>query len=493
MEEIGPPAPVEAQRRLPVFLSLLRRLGEGTQTASALRPAGLRTLLATLHADAVYLLLLDPQTGFPQSISSCDSEGIREHPVVPGTGPGKLRWDGSTRPAHVVPAQEAPGWTRDLLSSLEGKGEGWMLHLPVGRDIRPEGSLVVLRKVGSRFGADDVTWAEGIAELIAVDRLLRTQRQELDRVRAESRSIERVSRILSSSLDADRVLDRTLEASLELLGARDAVVWVPEGSGARCAAARGPGAPDVGTVRPLRDETLAAVFREGRGMILPEDSKGGPQATVPLTGGDRILGALQVRLPRDGVGLVDQQDLLARIADHAAVAYENALLHRAVRTLSVTDPLTGLYNRRQLDLRLKQEFAAAKRGRALSVVLFDVDGFKAFNDREGHLAGDAALAAVGRLLADETRAMNLAARYGGDEFIAVLSDTGADGALLHVERVLRRLSQDPEFRDTGLGLSAGCATFTPDMERPEDLIALADQELYRKKGRSTVPRPRGEV
>lgn len=390
-------------------------------------------------------------------------------------------------------AEEGPVWIRGLPEMSQEMKAGRVLQLPVGRDVRPESSLAVFRDQGPTFDLDDVTWAEGIAELLAVDRLVRIQRQEMDRIRAESLNLERVSRILSSSLDADRVLDRTLEASLDLLPARDAAVWVSEGRGIRCAAARGPGAPEVGTLRLRRPESLDAVFREGRGVILPEDADGGPQATVPLKGADRVLGALQVRLHRGGVDLGDHQNLLMRVADQAAVAYENALLHHAVRTLSVTDPLTGLYNRRQLDLRLGQEFAAAKRGRALSVVLFDVDGFKAFNDREGHLAGDAALAAVGRLLADETRAMNLAARYGGDEFIVVLSDTGAEGAAHHVERVMRRLAEDPEFRNTGLGLSAGCSTFTPDMERPEDLVALADQELYREKGRPTGSKPPQEV
>lgn len=481
MSEGDPPLLADPQGRLSVFLGLLRRVGDSGDGASGLLPVALPTLLGTLQADSVHLVLVDPMTGHPHLVVGCDGDGLHQRDIPVGSAAGRLRWDGSALPARVSPMGEAPAWALELCRATPESPVGWLLHLPVGRGPRPDGSLLIFRSRGPGFAPEELRWAEGIADLMALDRQMRTEREELVRVRSESRSVERISRALSSSLDADRVLDRTLEASLDLLGAQDATVWVVDRGGVRCAAARGPGAPEVGTVRALEEEGLAPVFREGGSVILPEDSSGGPQATVPLKGGDRVLGALQVRLPREGVGVMERQRLLARVADHAAVAYENALLHDALRALSVTDPLTGLYNRRQLDLHLGQEVAAAKRGRPLSVVLMDVDGFKAFNDREGHLAGDAALAAVGRLLADETRAMNLAARYGGDEFIVVLSDTGPEGAAHHVERVMRRLARDPEFRETGLGLTAGCATFTPEMERPEDLIASADRDLYRNK------------
>lgn len=479
--------------RLPILVALVRLIGEEPGDGRMVTGTILRTALGTLEAQAAHLLLLDPDTRRPESVLTCDHTGFREEEAPKTAWISDVRWDGSSEPVRILPTGAGPGWMLELTPFAEEAG--WILHLPVGRDARTHGSLVVVRGRGPRFTAEDTLWAEGLAGLLALDRSFRRRGMELERIRSESRSIERTSRTLASSLDAGRVLDRTVAAAGELLGASEVAVWVPHGDDVRCAASLGAGAPEVDTIRPRHASGLHPVLSEGRSVLLPEDAHGGPHAIVPLHGGDQILGALQVRLDRGEVGLHGHRRLLGRLADQAAVAYENALLHNTVRTLSVTDPLTGLYNRRQLDLHLGQEFAAAKRGRPLSVVLLDVDGFKRFNDEEGHLAGDEVLAAVGRVLREETRAMNLAARYGGDEFMVVLSDTGAEGAAHHVERILRRLADDPELQGIGVGLSAGYATFDPTMTRPEDLISKADRALYRKKGRpfiSTARQPSGD-
>jgi two-component system, cell cycle response regulator len=203
---------------------------------------------------------------------------------------------------------------------------------------------------------------------------------------------------------------------------------------------------------------------------------------VPLQGGDQVIGALSVTGARGRDFRPGDARLLERLAGHAAVAMENARLHSALHTLSLTDPLTRLPNRRQLDIHLSREFAAAQRGRALSVVLFDVDSFKEYNDTAGHVAGDSALEALARIMADETRAMNLVARYGGDEFLAVLSDTDLEGAERHADRIHRRVLADPFLSEAGLTLSSGAAVFDEDMDRVEDLIRAADRDMYRAKG-----------
>ncbi len=114
--------------------------------------------------------------------------------------------------------------------------------------------------------------------------------------------------------------------------------------------------------------------------------------------------------------------MLLRLANQTSVALANARLHESIRALSLTDPLTDLPNRRHLDMHLRREVAAARRGRHVCVVLFDLNDFKLHNDRLGHVVGDQILRHFGRILVRETRAMNLAARYGGDEFITVLTD-----------------------------------------------------------------------
>ncbi len=149
--------------------------------------------------------------------------------------------------------------------------------------------------------------------------------------------------------------------------------------------------------------------------------------------------------------------------------------------MSLTDPLTGLPNRRHLELHLSQELAAARRGRKLSVVLFDLDNFKQYNDTLGHLAGDEVLSAVGDVLAGETRAMNLVARYGGDEFLAVLSDTSVEGARQHADRVAARVAKHPSLGPAGITLSAGVAGFDDRTSSIAELIQAADEDMYRSK------------
>jgi diguanylate cyclase (GGDEF)-like protein len=132
-------------------------------------------------------------------------------------------------------------------------------------------------------------------------------------------------------------------------------------------------------------------------------------------------------------------------------------------------------------MHLAREFAAAQRGRRLSVVLFDLDNFKQYNDAFGHLAGDGVLEAMGEVLTGETRAMNLVARYGGDEFVAVLSDTSREGAHLHATRVAAQVSRHPALGPHGIGVTFGVAEFTEGMGNVKDLVRAVDEEMYRAK------------
>jgi diguanylate cyclase (GGDEF)-like protein len=165
--------------------------------------------------------------------------------------------------------------------------------------------------------------------------------------------------------------------------------------------------------------------------------------------------------------------------------------------MSLADGLTGLANRRHFDGRLDTEWRRAARTRApVALVLADLDHFKAYNDADGHLAGDDCLRAVARALAETVqRAEDLVARYGGEEFAVLLPSTSAgDAALvaerlrLAVERLERRYGPSPAERVT---LSAGVAAGVPEPHsRPESLIADADRALYaaKQRGRNRVER-----
>ena len=154
---------------------------------------------------------------------------------------------------------------------------------------------------------------------------------------------------------------------------------------------------------------------------------------------------------------------------------------RGAQRLAMTDSLTGLANRRFAERMLEQAFALAQRGMELTVVLFDVDHFKDFNDRHGHVAGDQVLRQLGTVLKGVTRRSDLSSRYGGEEFLCILHNCGGGGAMTFVERVLAELAK-AELPADGVTLSAGIATFRDSMSKPEVLVAAADGALYAAKG-----------
>jgi diguanylate cyclase (GGDEF)-like protein len=170
-----------------------------------------------------------------------------------------------------------------------------------------------------------------------------------------------------------------------------------------------------------------------------------------------------------------------------AVAELLHLQRSAAFHLAMTDVLTGLENRRAMEIYLERQFAgAARQDRNVAVVIFDLDNFKGFNDRFGHAGGDEVLREFGAILRRKTRAMDLSARIGGEEFVSVLSGT-PDGAAIFAQRVADDLA-GRRFHGQVVTLSAGVAGYDPAQDSAADLLEAADRALYRAKaeGRNTV-------
>jgi len=166
---------------------------------------------------------------------------------------------------------------------------------------------------------------------------------------------------------------------------------------------------------------------------------------------------------------------------------DQARLFEQVRSMAVTDSLTGLSNYRRLISVLEAELDRSRRTqRPFSVMLLDMDGLKIINDQYGHLTGSRSLVRIGKILRNHSRAIDTAARYGGDEFAVVLPEAGKDIASRVVTRIRERLSAEPER--PALSVSAGVAAFPEDGDTPEKLLGAADRALYAMKhhGRSSV-------
>lgn len=210
---------------------------------------------------------------------------------------------------------------------------------------------------------------------------------------------------------------------------------------------------------------------------------------VPLVAHGQPLGLLYL----DGVHPVPDERLTATAAEQLSLALANLRLREELRDQSVRDALTGIYNRRHLEHSLDIERARCERsGQPLSLVMIDVDHFKRFNDQHGHAAGDAMLAAVGRVLRESAREGDIACRYGGEEFTLILPETGLDAALALAEAVrqaLRRMQVQFEGQPLPpVTASCGVSTLPGTAADIDQLLDSADRALYEAKtaGRDQV-------
>jgi len=214
--------------------------------------------------------------------------------------------------------------------------------------------------------------------------------------------------------------------------------------------------------------------------------RGWSGASLALAMGMVALVLTQIALLLAGIR-VNSWTLLAGIifvfvATCMGIGWVTEILHierRKAEKAALTDALTGVPNRRHAVVFVEAAFAAAQRGIPLCVVLFDADRFKAFNDAHGHIEGDEALKKMARVLLASTRRMNLTARWGGEEFLSLLSDTSVEGAVIFTERVLAEIHE--AFPDGSITLSAGLARYVPGMDTPARLLAAADEAMYAAK------------
>ncbi|MGX4642824.1 DUF484 family protein [Massilia sp. SYSU DXS3249] len=223
-------------------------------------------------------------------------------------------------------------------------------------------------------------------------------------------------------------------------------------------------------------------------------------ALVPLLRNKRLIGSLNL-------GSTDLQrftaalgtDFVEHMASIIAICLENVISNEMLKYMGLTDPLTGVYNRRYIDRRLVEEVARARRqGYRISVMFIDVDHFKAVNDRVGHQAGDDVLREVAARIKMELRVSDALARFGGEEFVVLLIDADLDAAAMVAERIRVGVAGKPvDLADgAGMGVSVSIGVSALDMDAGElpieavaqQLVALADGALYQAKeaGRNRV-------
>ncbi len=308
----------------------------------------------------------------------------------------------------------------------------------------------------------------------------------LEEAREEGRRFRFLGEV-ASSIDLDEVLERTLEAAGGLPGVDAALVTVADGDGTPFVASVGlsteeqarepiPGPPDGRAARAVAVSYHYAEDEVGGGSFI----YGGVAVPVPTEHAE--IGSLAIFTRSASHRFLEEPVReLEELARRAGPAIENARRFREARQLADLDALTRLHNRRYFHETLQRECARAHRyDRRLSLIVFDLDDFKAVNDRIGHLPGDAVLAEVGERVRDVVRSADIACRVGGDEFAVILPESGVADAAQLSQRLQTAVSNRPIPGAGTLAISAGVAELLSD----DDALSFferADGALYRAK------------
>jgi len=248
---------------------------------------------------------------------------------------------------------------------------------------------------------------------------------------------------------------------------------------------------DRGEVFVIEDTEQAGFFKNP--LALEEGIRS--LIAVPLKMQRKIVGILYVDDFQPRQISADHVRMLSILGSFASMSIDNARLYRRTLELACTDGLTGLYNQRQFKQMFAEEVArSARYAKPLSLILFDVDNFKKFNDTYGHPTGDVVLQELANLLKELLRGSDMLFRYGGEEFVAMLPETAFPEALLVAERIRIFVeTESPRFLDRvsigqGITVSVGVASFPEDGNSPSILFKTVDDLMYeaKRKGKNQV-------
>jgi len=331
---------------------------------------------------------------------------------------------------------------------------------------------------------------------------------ELRRKMEEYAVVHDMAKALTSTLQLDQVLKTVMEKVQELLAPDTwSLLLVDEKTNELYfQIATGEAASKLKDVRLKMGQGIAGwVAQSGVASIVPDVSKdprfsGQVDAMtkmrthsiicVPIRGKERVLGVIEI-INLVGKREFDQEDmtLLQAMADYSAIALENAIHVQRIHELTITDDCTDLYNVRHLNFVLDTEIYRSNRYQyEFSLIFLDLDHFKEVNDTHGHLVGSKLLREMAELIRGSLRLIDYAFRYGGDEFVILLPQTGKESANVVARRLHERVNEKKFMAEEGLNLhltaSFGLATYPPDATTKPEMIRLADEAMYLAKNTS---------
>ena len=322
---------------------------------------------------------------------------------------------------------------------------------------------------------------------------------ELQKMNTELKALYSVAQAISRTINLEELLSEVLRAlieteifSFEIKGA----VFLVEGEEMRLAAFISLSETELEPCGEIcSGECLCGrAFATGE-LVVTGNCGGHPLGSppvqphghilVPLQTAGTVLGLLNLYIPPETEVNDETLRLLAAVASQMGIAITNIRLYEETRDSSLHDPLTGLANRRFMEIQLDKSLETAKRYQdPLSIIMLDIDHFKKYNDTHGHQEGDKLLVRLAEILLREVRKADYVFRYGGEEFLIILPETGPDQA----EETAERLRRAMEAMGEGVTISLGVVSLSGSLQEKDAFIAAADTALYRakEKGRNRV-------
>ncbi len=390
------------------------------------------------------------------------------------------------------------------LRGLRGIKSVYLFPVMTGGDI--EGIIGVLDKA---FSPEDLKIMGAFRNYVQLNLENLNLRAAAERNRkADERlnCLKELSTSIVSILDKERLLNTLLIKSLHLLRAEQGSLMLLDRSTSELVVEARKSGDDVvrEKMRFKKGESIAGMALGSRGPLLVEDIEKDPRIrqanrpryrtksfmSIPIKIENRLAGVLNVSDKIKG-GVFNQDDLnmIETFIGNVSIAIERSILYKqkeSLRKLSITDPLTGIFNRRYLNKRLSEEITRYERYKhPFSFVMLDLNKFKEYNDTFGHIAGDNLLRVLADIMTKSLRAIDIAARFGGDEFVALFPQTPKVDAIQITTRLKEKIDRALSRHNVEmpLNVSMGLATFPDDAASIIDLVEKTDQALYlAKKG-----------
>jgi diguanylate cyclase (GGDEF)-like protein len=374
------------------------------------------------------------------------------------------------------------------------------LFMPVISRDKLVSILVLGGKQSGRYLLEDISLLEEVTSRVAVSLEKGYLYEEVRQREEELSLIGHLAAIVTSSLDIRQMYDSLIQELKKVLDVDWAAITLVEGEEINLLAITSEvgSAWQTGDKLPLKDTATEWVVTNKVPLVepnLPEESrfwtgkqhlKQGIQsmAFLPLMVGAEAIGAMCIASRRPNAYSASQVQLLSQLALRVAMSIENVRLYAQAEQRARIDELTGLWNRRHLMERIQVEIGRHSRyGGAFSLIILDLDSFKALNDTYGHIEGDRILKQLGIILKGAIRDADEAFRYGGDEFAILLPQTSIKDAQEVAERVRRRISAELKTGSVSMTASLGLASWPVDGIAINEIISAADKALYQAKQR----------